>query len=177
MYSCVTRRGLSPPCSSPVLPVAGFSSHPDLCVCVLVLQVLAVRAVAGSGGLHGRPGSVPQKRLWEGAGSAQIQVPDHPEPRPDNHKPDAQLLSALTHLASFSWETKGDKMLSSDCVFWCNNAFYSRDILTCSQIKGVNGTTKDNVHLAASGSGSCQCQAGTPVLSYGLVANHRMLAC
>lgn len=36
--------------------------HPDL-LFVLFLQLLAVRPDAGSRGLYGRPGSVPQKRL------------------------------------------------------------------------------------------------------------------
>lgn len=38
--------------------VASSRSDP---VSILVLQVLALRPDAGSGGLHGRPGSVPQK--------------------------------------------------------------------------------------------------------------------
>lgn len=49
-------------------------------VFVLVLQVLAVRLVSGSGGLHDCPGSVPQKSLWRSAGPAQMQVGEQPDP-------------------------------------------------------------------------------------------------
>lgn len=47
---------------------------------VLVLQVLEVRPVSGTGGLHGWLGSVSQKWVWGGAGPTQMQVkcdPNH----------------------------------------------------------------------------------------------------
>lgn len=63
------------------------------------MQVLALGPVAGSGGLHGRPGPVPQEPVRGGAGATQVQVSDGPV--------QTEAQSAQSHLGR--WGPAADK--------------------------------------------------------------------